>query len=165
LHHVDPMITSTTSFVDHVAAHAGISAPHAGIVAGQVLSVLSAHLSRPVRELLREELPAELARGLRDDDDHDSSTLPLEERVLEAEMTAGHARELVASVCHVLADELSSVALDAVRREVPAEVATLLEPSAAEPTQVATEPRKNATLASGRPGSEHPLSEARPPRR
>lgn len=154
------MIVSSETFVEHVASHAGISSDRAATVVQQVLTGLGAYLPPPARQLLAEELPASLAPAIRDG----GIALPLEERVLAPGMSAGHARELIASVCRVLAEQLSPRALDAVREGVPARVADLLVSPADEQPRLPHEPRRAPTLANGRPGSSRPLSEARPAR-
>lgn len=64
------------------------------------------------------------------------------------------ARELSASVCHVLAEALSDEALNWLWLALPPDLARLLErPAAGIPSQ----PAAGSTLASGQPGSHHPI--------
>ncbi|HEU4729833.1 MAG TPA: hypothetical protein VFT22_18180, partial [Kofleriaceae bacterium] len=67
----------------------------------------------------------------------------------------------------VLVEELSTEAIVAIRAAVPASLATLLE-AMAEPSESELLPppawqRPRETLAGGRPGSHHPVSEAHGP--
>jgi uncharacterized protein (DUF2267 family) len=150
---------SADIFIAHVADHAGVSIERAGRVTRIVLSGLGSYLTPAIRQLVADELPAPLGLALREGT---GTAPPLEERVLEAGLAAGRARELVASVCRVLAEDLSTDALTALRAGMPSALAVLL----ATPTHgLATrspEPRRSATLATGRPGSRHPISESRP---
>jgi hypothetical protein len=76
-------------------------------------------------------------------------------------LNLGHARELIASVCRVLVEELSTDALGAIRAAVPSTLASLFQDataSEAPPHALAGYPRE--TFAGGRPGSHHPVSSA-----
>lgn len=55
---------------------------------------------------------------------------PLEDRVQLTGMTPGRARELVASVCRVLAEELSKEAVGALRSSLPQRIADWFAPPA-----------------------------------
>jgi hypothetical protein len=72
---------------------------------------------------------------------------------------SGPQRELTASVCRVLAEELSGEALEWLRTELPERMAELLVPGAP-PADVT--PVHGSNLATGRPGATRPLSEAHP---
>lgn len=146
------------ALLSHIAGHAGISPARASHVARTVLSALGARLTPARRELVADELPDALAAALRDDA---SAALPVEERLLEPGITIGRARELVASVCRVLAEELSTQALDVLRDASPRELAELLARPGADLASRPAEPR--STLAAGRPGSRRPISETAPP--
>jgi uncharacterized protein (DUF2267 family) len=150
---------SADTFIVHVAGHAGVSIERAERVTRVVLSGLGSYLTPAARLFVADELPAPLGLALRE---VSGVAVPLEERVLEAGITAGRARELVASVCRVLAEELSTDALTALRAGLPPLLAGLLETPARGVAMRPTEPRRNATLATGRPGSCHPISESRP---
>ena len=120
-----------------------------------VLASLSSYLTPAQRELIAEELPAELASAFVSVNDPPT---PIES---EESKSASHARELVASVCYVLAEELSVEALEALRSAVPPELAPLFadpDPEAQLTLPVAT---TNDTLATGKPGSRRPIAEAR----
>lgn len=148
------MTGTIETFVDHVAGHAGVSAAAAMHASHAVVAGLGAYLSGSARQLVAEELPAQLATAL----DEGDTALPIEEHVLAPGMHAGQARELVASVCRVLAEELSTDAIERVVEAVPADVGALFA-SSSPATHVAHEPRRHPTLADGAPGSEHPVSE------
>jgi uncharacterized protein (DUF2267 family) len=150
---------SVELFIAHVADHAGIPIERAERATRTVLSSLGSHLTAASREFIADELPAPLRQALQE---VSGVALPLEERLLEPGITAGHAREIAASVCRVLAEELSTEALTALRAGLPPRVADLLAAPAHELTTRPPEPRRNATLATGRPGSCHPISESHP---
>lgn len=144
------------AFLSHVAGHAGIPVVDADHVARTVLSGLGGYLTTTQRDLVADELPAELGAAL---SESASIAVPIEERLLAAGMSASRAHELVASVCRVLGEELSTQALLVLRQAVPRPLAELLTwPS----TELTARPERGtqSTLASGRPGSRHPISEA-----
>lgn len=147
------------TLVAHVAGHAGVPIERAEDVTRIVLSGLGSYLSPATQEFVADELPAALALALRE---ATGVAVPLDERMLAAGITAGRARELVASVCHVLAEALSTEALALLRAGLPAPLAALLVTPAQDLAARTAEPRRNATLAGGRPGSRHPISESRP---
>ena len=151
------MIATTDDFTSHLAAHAGIAAPLAERVAHIVLAGIGGSLSPAIRRLVADELPPELAAQVVAGAD---LATPIEARVCALDANAGHARELVASVCRVLAEELSVQAIAAIRAAVPTGIAALLVvPTGAEPPP-GPEPRPDV-LADGRIGSRHPVSESR----
>jgi uncharacterized protein (DUF2267 family) len=152
------MTGTIETFVDHVAGHAGVSAATALHASHAVVAGIGAYLSESARQLVADEIPAPLATAL----DEGDEALPIEEHVLEAGMQAGQAHEVVASVCRVLAEELSTDALERIVEAVPADVAALFAASAPA-THVPHEPRRHPTIADGAPGSEHPVSEGRIP--
>jgi hypothetical protein len=126
--------------IAHVSAHAGLDVD-ARTVDG-VLAALGARLSDATRSLVASELAAEQARAL-----------------AGGALASRTDRELVASVCHALAESLSDDALGAIRRELPA-LAGLFESAPA----LELEGRPTGrTLAGARPGSAHPLAMSRPP--
>jgi uncharacterized protein (DUF2267 family) len=143
----------------HVAAHAGVSQDRAARAIRAVLSGIGAYLDAPHRELVADELPPALAGAVRAGD---RVAVPLDERVLDPGTTAAQARELIASVCRVLVEELSREAVRAVRAEAPPELAALLVPGGAEAPPRPAGSSRRETLAAGRPGSHHPVSEQRP---
>ena len=154
------MIATIEDFTSHVAAHAGVDGALAERVSRAVLAGIGGSLTPAGRQLVAEELPAGLGAALADC----RPAMSIEDAVRALGTTPGHARELIASVCRVLVEELSGQAVAVLRRAAPAGLAALLaEPEAGElPSPPAPEPRRD-TLAGGRPGSHHPVSEARAP--
>lgn len=150
---------SAEPFIAHVASHAGVSIERAERVTRVVLSGLASDLTSAIQQFVADELPAPLGQALRE---ASGVAVPLEERLLEPGMTAGRARELVASVCRVLAEVLSTDAVKALRAAVRPWLAELLVTPAQDLATLPPEPRRNATLATGRPGSSHPISESHP---
>lgn len=153
-------MTTTEDLCSHVAAHAGVPLALAERATRAVLAGLGGTLTPAGRELVADELStglgAEILAG-------GSPATPIEDRIRGLGATAGQARELIASVCRVLVEELSSEAVDALRIGAPAALTRLLvaplhdEP----PPRPAPAPAGGRdTLAEGRPGSHHPLSEA-----
>jgi uncharacterized protein (DUF2267 family) len=150
---------STDNFVSHVAGHAGVSLDRAERATRVVLAGLGAYLTPASRQLVADELPAPLDAALLEDQ---GVALPIEEQLIEPGITVGRAHELVASVCRVLAEELSTRALLVLCTAVPTAISSLLATPAPEIAARPSEPRRNETLATGRPGSRHPISETRP---
>jgi uncharacterized protein (DUF2267 family) len=156
--HRSVMIATTDDLCSHVAAHAGVPIALAERATRAVLAGIGGTLTPAGRELVADELPAGLGAAILAGG---SLTAPIEDHVVALGVTLGQARELIASVCRVLIEELSSEAVDALRVGVPTALAALLvEPATGEPPpRRALDPR-HATLADGRPGSQHPLSDA-----
>lgn len=152
------MIATTEDLCSHVAAHAGVPIALAERATQAVLAGIGGTLTPAGRELVADELPAGLGAAILAGG---SLTTSIEDHVVALGVTPGQARELIASVCRVLIEELSSEAVDALRVGVPTALAALLvEPVTDEPPpRRALDPRR-ATLAEGRPGSQHPLSDA-----
>lgn len=139
---------ATQDLISHVAAHAGVSPDMAERALRAVLSGIGAYLSVPHRQLAADELPPALAAALLAPT---GRAQPIDERLLEPGITAGRARELIASVCRVLTEELSGEALHAIRASAPPVLATFLAPPAP-----AAPP-----FAEGQPGAAHPLAGSR----
>jgi hypothetical protein len=158
--HRSAMIATTDDLCAHVAAHAGVPIALAERATQEVLAGIGGTLTPAGRELVADELPAGLGSAILAGD---SLTTPIEDTIVDhivaLGVTLGQARELIASVCRVLIEELSGEAVDALRVGVPTALAALLvEPATDEPPpRQALDPR-HATLADGRPGSQHPLS-------
>jgi len=164
------MIVTTDDFTSHVVAHAGVATGFAARVTRVVLAGIGGYLSPGARQLVAGELPPELGAVVLAGSDLAG---PIEEHVLalvpdlgpdlgpNLGPNLGHARELIASVCRVLVEELSTDALGVIRAAVPSTLAPLFQDataSEAPPHAVAGYPRD--TLAEGRPGSHHPVSSA-----
>jgi uncharacterized protein (DUF2267 family) len=148
------------TFVAHVAGHAGIAEDRAREVTEIVLSGLSAYLTSEARGWIADELPPSIAAALRD---AEGVSVPVEERLGEPGRGPGRARELVASVCRVLTEQLSDDAIELLRAAVPGAIRSLLGATASELAARSVGSRRYETLATGRPGSHHPISEARDP--
>lgn len=156
------MMTATTDdLCSHVAAHAGVPIALAEQATRAVLAGMGRTLTPAGRELVADELPAGLGAVVLAGG---SLATPIEEQVLELGVTTGQARELIASVCRVLVEELSSEAVDTLRVGIPAALAALLvAPVSDEPPPRPAPGGRRDTLAEGRPGSHHPLSDASSP--
>jgi uncharacterized protein (DUF2267 family) len=153
------MTATTDELCSHVAAHAGVSIALAERATRTVLAGIGGTLTPAGRELVADELPAGLGAAILAGG---SLAAPIEDHVVALGVTLGQARELIASVCRVLVEELSGEAVDALRVGVPTALAAwLVEPVTDEPPpRRALDPRHD-TLADGRPGSQRPLSEGR----
>jgi uncharacterized protein (DUF2267 family) len=152
------MRLSTEDFCSHVCAHAGVPPEHVDRAIRTVLSAIGAYVPDGPRQLVADELSPELGHALQASPNPSSQRIA--EQVLSPGMTVGQARELVASVCRVLVEELSHEATRALRAHVPADLGDLLTSVAPEATPQ-PHSRRERTLADGRPGSGNPISEAR----
>jgi len=153
--------------IARITDHAGGLASEVRAATEVVLSVIGAYLTTAERDLLAQELPDPLgatvvwAVGDR--------AIPVEEQALAPGMRLGRAHELVASVLHVLAEELSEEVLGRLRHALPEAMADLLVASPRAPDRIITRelqmirPRRS-TLSEGQPGSEHPVADAHPDR-
>jgi uncharacterized protein (DUF2267 family) len=151
------MIATTDDLCSHVAAHAGVPIALAERATRAVLAGIGGTLTPAGRELVADELPAGLGAEILAGG---SLATPIEDHVIALGVTLGQARELIASVCRVLIEELSGEAVDALRVGVPTALAALLvEPVADEPPPRQALDQRHETLADGHPGSRHPLSD------
>jgi uncharacterized protein (DUF2267 family) len=148
---------TSEDFVAHVAGHAGVALGPADAAARIVLSAMGGYLTAARREEIAEELPEVLSTALLHPVD---GSVPLEERLLVREHNLAHARELIASVCHVLAEELSREALDWLWLALPADLSQLLTPPAREFVYEERIAGVHDTLSTGKPGSHHALGDA-----
>jgi uncharacterized protein (DUF2267 family) len=155
------MIDSTHDFATHVAAHSGLSVDRCERASTVVLGRLGAYLGAPQRQLVADELPPALALAFLDPG---NVAVPLEELVLGDDLEPGHARELIACVCRVLAEGLSTDALALLRHAASSDIRTLLVPPSPELVRDSIAPWRRDTLAMGRPGSQHPIAETPPDR-
>jgi uncharacterized protein (DUF2267 family) len=153
-------MTSAETFVAHVAAHGGIANERATGVTVSVLTGLGAYLTPEGRRFLADELPEPLGNALCEGG---RASFPIDAVGGEPGAETGRTHELVASVCRVLAEELSDDALRRLRDAVPASVRELLATPAPELVTRAVETRGRDTLSTGKPGSRHPISEGRAP--
>ncbi len=146
-------------FVAHVAAHVGTTDLAGTRQASEVvLGAFGARLPPADRACIASELPASLGAVI----EHASASvaLPVEAQLGSLGLTVGRAREVVASVCHVLGEHLSDDALGRLQRALPASLAAFAVRPAAGATW-ASGAGMGHTLAEGRQGSHAPLSEQR----
>ncbi len=142
-----------------------------------VLSVLRERLEDAEVELLAPELPEPFARRLREGDYLWDFGLEVFYERVAARMAAepGLAREVSQVVGQVLAEHTAEEPLERLQAHLPDEWRELLSPRApsgasvdrVDPAEWAhghlvEAPRPRDTLATGRPGSTRPVSEARP---
>ena len=115
------MIPSTDVFLSHVAAHAGGSSAQIDVAVRAVLAAIGGSLAPAARDLVAQELPAALAARF-----GESGALPrpVEDELCARGLALGAARELIASVCHVLAEGLSREAIAAVRAAAPSPISS-----------------------------------------
>ncbi|MDX2091234.1 MAG: DUF2267 domain-containing protein [Kofleriaceae bacterium] len=151
------MIPTTEAFAEHVASHAAATEAQAIQATRSVLAMLAVYASPEQRRFVAAELPASLATALNEPVNPDEFAASLE-HVGEPPLRAGQAHELVASICRVLAEELSTEALELLRAVAPAELGRLLNPPGAEVTGRPTT-RGYESLAAGKPGSAHPIAD------
>jgi hypothetical protein len=120
------MIATDDQLISLVAAQAGVATDLAGLAVRTVMTGIGAYLTLPGRQLVARELPRMAAAALLADDDW--TTVPIDNRLLGPEVTAGQARVLLASVVRVLVERLSAEAVGALRRRAPLEVAPFIPP-------------------------------------
>lgn len=143
-------------FAAHVAAHLGAFTLNVDRACEIVICAFAGWLSPAEHELLVSELPSSLRVPA-----NTSLALPLEEQLIELGLSVGHAREVIAAVCHVLGERLSDDLLARLRRALPPTIASFLDRPATDATSsVSRNARRYDTLAEGRPGSHAPISEA-----
>jgi uncharacterized protein (DUF2267 family) len=145
-------------FAAHVAAHLGAPMLEVERACEVVLGAFAGWLSPADRQLFAGELPSSLAAKLEDV----GVALPVEEQLVALGLTIGQSREVVASVCHVLGEQLSDDVLARLQRALPRSVAAfVVRPVADETVTTSRAARRYDTLAEGRPGSHAPVSEGR----
>jgi uncharacterized protein (DUF2267 family) len=155
-------------FLSRVAEHAGFSDPEAAAsTVHSVLGVVGERLRRADVEALGEDLPDRLTEALRGAvHGQDFDLAELHARVARREQVRpGFAVEHTGVVCQVLAESLSPALLHRLRDALPEPMGALFTPrESAEPFEYVHLDPSRRTLAEGRPGSRHPLSEAHPER-
>lgn len=149
------MLLRTELLAAHVAAHAGVSQPLAELALRAVVTGAGAYLTPASRQLIAEELPAELGEAL-EAGAHDKA--PVEARLQVPGLTPGEHRELLASVCRVLAEELSHEAIDALTSSLPRSIAALFVPSSPDVPRASTLHRQTASVSNPNPHGETKLS-------
>ena len=144
----------------HVADHLGSATVDVERGCEIVLAAFGASMPAADRELFVQELPSSLHPKLKQASD--SVALPIEQQLVTSGLKLGQAREMIASVCHVLAEVLSDDTLARLHESLPDAVAAFLVRPAPESTVMTSRgAHAYATLAEGRPGSDTPVSEAR----
>jgi len=160
-------------FVERVMRFGGFTRRDEAVRAVEAtLAVLRARLIDEDVEAVAAGLPGLIARLLRyGEHDGEFGRDEFFDRVRRREgVTLGYAREHSEVVCRVLSEAVPESTLKRVRGHLPGELASLFEEHATTDAPIVRErvrrgnggPKKRRTLAEGRPGSEHPLSEARP---
>lgn len=158
---------SRDEFLYRVAERAGLPGlEEAGRWVHTVLAFLGERLSPPVFQSLLEDLPPLLAGAATGGGASRALGLSeLHERMsIHTDMHLGRAVESTALVCQALAEALSPGTLHRLHEALPEPVSALFTPRARPERReyIHLDPARR-TLAEGRPGSRHPLSEARPP--
>lgn len=150
--------------LSQVAERAGLAGlEEAAQTVRAVLAVLCERLSWPTIQALSGELPVPLPTGMRGGSPQEGFDLAeLHARVARREdVRPGFAVEHTGVVCQVVAEALSPGALHRLRAALPEPIGALFTPR--EPAErfehVHLDPSHH-TLAEGRPGSRHPLSES-----
>jgi uncharacterized protein (DUF2267 family) len=147
-----------------VAHHGALrSEREARDVVRAVLVALAGTLSSAEVALVTEELPGWMQEIMRQACRQEGASL-VDQIAAREGVARGPAREHAGVVLQALAAELSPDTRQYLRRALPPQVAELLEPRTEAETVVAgprAARRKGSPLATGRPGSRHPLSEAR----
>ena len=146
-------------FVAHVAAHLGATTLGMTRACKVVLGAFAGCLSPAERALFVSELPSSFGAF---EQASASVALPVEEQLVALGLTLGHAREVVASVCHVLGEHLSDNMLARLQRALPESVAVFMVRPMPGPAVITSRAaRRTDTLAEGSPGSHAPVSSAR----
>ncbi|HEY5924510.1 MAG TPA: DUF2267 domain-containing protein [Kofleriaceae bacterium] len=152
------MLLRIDQLASHVAAHAGVSTPLADYALRAVLAGIGGYLSPAFRQLIAEELPPALGTALQS---ANGERRPLEDRVQLTGMSQSQTRELIASVCKVLAEELSEEAIRALCTSLPPATAVLFVPSAPAVEPPSTLHRQTHSVAEPNPRGEFKLSSAK----
>ncbi len=143
---------------------------------GAVLDAIGRLLSPDEASAIARHLPTRLATVLSraaDGREHEEGAGDVVSQVASrVGMPASAAYETVKVTCEVLASYLPEEVVDQLQRDLPPDVASLFvhphgEWCVPEPVVAVSPParrRRRTTLATGRPGSSHPVSESRPER-
>jgi uncharacterized protein (DUF2267 family) len=159
-------------FIEQIQERSGFAGPaEAARAVDATLSALRERLVDDEAGALAQALPEPMAQILRRGAyDCDFGLDELYRRAGEREgVPLGFATEHTQVVCQVLAETIGAELLRRLQQHLPGDLAALLtsRPPLAEPPEPERRPREiapgaGATLAEGRPGSRHPLSEAHP---
>ncbi|MDB4995548.1 MAG: hypothetical protein JWM74_2980 [Myxococcaceae bacterium] len=164
-------MTGSHDFIDETRLRSGLeTTAEARRAIGATLRTLAERLSPEIVSRLASELPRELAMQLRTPRStaghvRSFAANELYARVARREgVTVGFAREHAQAVCTTVARALPEEIVEAVRRDLDPDLALLFEPlereRATPPPAHASKKAHGHTLASGAPGSRHPIAEA-----
>jgi uncharacterized protein (DUF2267 family) len=153
------MLLRIEQLASHVAAHAGVSRALAEYSLRAVVIGIGAYLSPDSRRLIAEELPAPLVGALESAVD---DRKPIEDRVQLTGMTDGQTRELVASVCRVLAEELSDDAVHVLIASLPAKISTMFVRASADVQRAELHHHQSHSVRHPNPHGDIKLSTAEP---
>lgn len=149
----------------YVIAHGGfVDAAEAARAVDAVLAVLGERLGRPEAGALADALPPSWAAPLQTagfDRAFDADELCARVAARQG-IALGFAREQATVVARAVASALSDEALARLRRALSPDLGALFARPEATPAPEHAILARGRTLADGRPGSRHPLSEAAP---
>jgi uncharacterized protein (DUF2267 family) len=159
---------SVAALLDSIVAHGLPDRSQAERALRATVRVLGERLTDDEASALGTGLPAELSRMLDQSEyDGDFSASDFYERTRRRiRATPGRTREAIEVVLRVLGDQLDEARRDCLIRTLPPDVGRHLAPlelDAPPPYGSKSPARVLTTLAAGRPGSRHPLSESSPP--
>jgi uncharacterized protein (DUF2267 family) len=156
------------TFVKLVREQGLVDEPRARHAIVATLDALGAHVPEPERDLLGLALPQKFAHALAARRFRGPGNVAaLEKAVMKSEHEKlGFAREEIEIVCGALGELLPEELATRVERTLEPSIAALFQPVSREvgeppPYELAYSP-KHHTLATGRPGSEHPVSSSGP---
>jgi uncharacterized protein (DUF2267 family) len=153
------MLLRIEQLASHVAAHAGVSMPLADYSLRAVVTGIGGYLSPDSRRLIAEELPSPLVGALESAIDERK---PIEERVQLTGMTPSQTWELVASVCRVLAEELSDDAVHILIASLPERVATMFVRASADVQRAEVHHRQSQSVLNPNPHGDIKISSVGP---
>lgn len=159
---------SMQTLVDHIRDGGLADSSAARKMVGATLAVLANRLTDDEASALASRFSPELARIIEEEDyDADFDAAELYERVRDRTGTPpGLAREHTDIVLRALGDVLDEPMLARLARVLPEPIVRGLQgPERVEvpPHGAGAKPRHTRTIATGRPGSSHPISESAPP--
>ncbi len=153
------------SWVERVARQGALAPADAARALAATLGALGEHLTEDERNRVAHALPVRIGEMLGLPRAGADPATFFERVALHEGTTAGFAREHAQTVGRVLAEDLPAEVVAHLLRSLPPPLHALLERSAEAPPPehplAASE--RHHTLASGRAGSRHPLSESAPP--
>lgn len=153
------MLLRIEQLASHVAAHAGVPMPLAEYSLRAVVTGMGAYLSPDSRRLIAEELPAPLVGAIESAID---DRRPIEDRVQLTGMSPSETRELIASVCRVLAEELSDDAVHILIASLPEKISTMFVRASADVQRASLHHRQTHSVGNPNPHGDTKLSSAAP---